>query len=192
MNTALAVIGCGYWGKNLVRVFSELGALRCVCDTDRPRYEALKFPAGRPAFTDDLQQVLDDAQLPAVAIATPAATHYDLVRRCLEAGKDVFVEKPLALNARQGQELVALAHRRAAVLMVGHVLLYHPAVVKLRQLVQQGALGRILYCYSNRLNMGLIRTEENILWSFAPTTSPSSSTSWAKNRSPPRPTVKAT
>ncbi len=168
MNPALAVIGCGYWGKNLVRVFSELGALRCVCDTNPQRYEALKFAGPRPPFTDDLQQVLDDAALPAVAIATPAATHYELVRRALEAGKDVFVEKPLALNSRQGQELVALAESRGAVLMVGHILLYHPAVVKLRQLIQQGALGRILYCYSNRLNMGLIRTEENILWSFAP------------------------
>ncbi len=168
MNPSLAVIGCGYWGRNLVRVFAELGALRCVCDTDKQRYEPLKFAGSPPAFTDDLQEVLADPQLPAVAIATPAATHYDLVRRSLEAGKDVFVEKPLALNARQGEELVALAQRRAAVLMVGHILLYHPAVVKLRQLVQQGALGRILYCYSNRLNMGLIRTEENILWSFAP------------------------
>ncbi|MGO8689372.1 MAG: Gfo/Idh/MocA family oxidoreductase [Thermoguttaceae bacterium] len=168
MNPSLAVIGCGYWGRNLVRVFAELGALRCVCDTDRQRYEPLKFAGSPPAFTDDLQEVLADPLLPAVAIATPAATHYDLVRRSLEAGKDVFVEKPLALNARQGEELVALAQRRAAVLMVGHILLYHPAVVKLRQLVQQGALGRILYCYSNRLNMGLIRTEENILWSFAP------------------------
>ena len=168
MNPALAVIGCGYWGKNLVRVFSELGALRCVCDTNPQRYEALKFAGPRPPFTETSRQVLSDAQLPAVAIATPAATHYELVRRALEAGKDVFVEKPLALNSRQGQELVALAEGRGAVLMVGHILLYHPAVVKLRQLIQQGALGRILYCYSNRLNMGLIRTEENILWSFAP------------------------
>ena len=91
-----------------------------------------------------------------------------MVRHCLEAGKDVFVEKPLALTP-QGEELVALAQRTLAPSsMVGHILLYHPAVVKLRQLIQEGALGRILYCYSNRLNMGLIRTEENILWSFAP------------------------
>ena len=168
MSRDLAVIGCGYWGRNLVRVFSQLGALRCVCDTDKTHYDALDFPGPRPAFADDLKQVLDDPSLPAVAVATPAATHYEVVRRCLEAGKDVFVEKPLALNARQGEELVALAQRRAAVLMVGHILLYHPAVVRLRQLIQEGALGRILYCYSNRLNMGLIRTEENILWSFAP------------------------
>jgi UDP-2-acetamido-3-amino-2,3-dideoxy-glucuronate N-acetyltransferase len=168
MNLGLAVIGCGYWGKNLVRVFAELDALRCVCDSDAKRYEALEFPGARPAFAHELQQVLDDPQLPAVAVATPAATHYDVVRRCLEAGKDVFVEKPLALTAAQGQELVALAEARSRVLMVGHILLYHPAVVKLRQLIQEGALGQILYCYSNRLNMGLIRTEENILWSFAP------------------------
>ncbi len=168
MSCDLAVIGCGYWGKNLVRVFSQLGAVRCVCDTEKSRFDALDFPGPRPAFADDLKQVLDNPLLPAVAVATPAATHYDVVRRCLEAGKNVFVEKPLALNARQGEELVALARDRTAVLMVGHILLYHPAVVRLRQLIQEGALGQILYCYSNRLNMGLIRTEENILWSFAP------------------------
>jgi UDP-2-acetamido-3-amino-2,3-dideoxy-glucuronate N-acetyltransferase len=168
MNSGLAVVGCGYWGKNLVRVFSELDALRCVCDSDEKRYEALQFSGPKPPFTNNLQQVLDDRELGAVAVATPAATHYDVVRRCLEAGKDVFVEKPLALNAQQGQALVALAEKNSRVLMVGHILLYHPAVVKLRQLIQAGELGKLLYCYSNRLNMGLIRTEENILWSFAP------------------------
>jgi UDP-2-acetamido-3-amino-2,3-dideoxy-glucuronate N-acetyltransferase len=101
-------------------------------------------------------------------VATPAATHYEVVRKCLEAGKDVLVEKPLALNAQQGAALVEMAQRRSLILMVGHILLYHPAVTRLRKLIDEGELGRILYCYSNRLNMGLIRTEENILWSFAP------------------------
>ncbi len=161
-------MGCGYWGKNLVRVFSQLGALKCVCDTDAARFDKLSIEGDPPKFTDNLADVLADQSITAVAIATPAATHHDVVRRCLEAGKDVFVEKPLALNADQGQELVALAKKHSRILMVGHILLYHSAVIKLRQLIQQGALGRILYCYSNRLNMGLIRTEENILWSFAP------------------------
>ena len=161
-------MGCGYWGKNLVRVFSQLGALKCVCDTDAARFDKLSIEGDPPKFTGNLADVLADQSIAAVAVATPAATHHDVVRRCLEAGKDVFVEKPLALNADQGQELVALARKHSRILMVGHILLYHPAVIKLRQLIQQGALGRILYCYSNRLNMGLIRTEENILWSFAP------------------------
>ncbi|MBN1394774.1 MAG: Gfo/Idh/MocA family oxidoreductase [Pirellulales bacterium] len=168
MNKLVAVVGCGYWGKNLVRVFSQLDALKCVCDTDTTRFEKLAIEGDPPRFTDKLSDVLADGSIGAVAIATPAATHYDVVRRCLEAGKDVFVEKPLALNADQGRELVALAKNKSRILMVGHILLYHPAVIILRQLIQQGVLGRILYCYSNRLNMGLIRTEENILWSFAP------------------------
>jgi UDP-2-acetamido-3-amino-2,3-dideoxy-glucuronate N-acetyltransferase len=168
LSNAVAVIGCGYWGKNLVRVFSQLGALRCVCDTDTARFPTLAIQGDPPKFTNKMADVLGDPEIKAVAVATPAATHYQVVKQCLEAGKDVFVEKPLALDVAQGQELVAIAQQHSRILMVGHILLYHPAVIKLRQLIQEGALGRILYCYSNRLNMGLIRTEENILWSFAP------------------------
>ncbi|MEE8450387.1 MAG: Gfo/Idh/MocA family oxidoreductase [Thermoguttaceae bacterium] len=168
MNSNVAVIGCGYWGKNLVRVFSQLGVLKCVCDKDVLRHNAIAFEGDPPTFTENLQDVLDDPTLGAVAVATPAATHFDVVTRCLKAGKDVFVEKPLALNAEEGRRLVELAEKESRILMVGHILLYHPAVTKLRELVEEGALGRLLYCYSNRLNMGLIRTEENILWSFAP------------------------
>jgi UDP-2-acetamido-3-amino-2,3-dideoxy-glucuronate N-acetyltransferase len=168
MEKNLAVIGCGYWGKNLVRVFSELGALQVVCDSDATRSQTLPVKGDPPAFTENLDSVLNNAGIRAVAVATPAATHYEVVKKCLLAGKDVFVEKPLALTAREGQELVELAQRESRVLMVGHILLYHPAVVRMRQLVNEGALGRILHCYSHRLNMGLIRTEENILWSFAP------------------------
>ena len=168
MKRSVAVIGCGYWGKNLVRVFSELGALGCVCDTDATRRGSVQFQGEPPLLTDKLEDVLADASLPAVAVATPATTHFEIVRRCLEAGKDVYVEKPLALAAQEGEQLVELARQRSRILMVGHILLYHPAIVKLRQLIAEGAMGRVLYCYSNRLNMGLIRTEENILWSFAP------------------------
>ena len=168
MNKNIAVVGCGYWGKNLVRVFSQLGALRRVCDTDADRFERLVIEGDPPEFTDRLEDVLADPAIDAVAVATPAVTHYEVVRKCLEAGKHVFVEKPLALDAQQGQRLVETADQHDRILMVGHILLYHPAVVKLRQLINEGALGQILYCYSNRLNMGLIRTEENILWSFAP------------------------
>ena len=168
MDQSVAVVGCGYWGKNLVRNFSELGVLRCICDKDVSRSDAVVCQGDPPEFTESLQGVLDNPDIRAVAVATPAATHYDVVKRCLHADKDVFVEKPLALTAREGQELVELALQRSRILMVGHILLYHPAIVELRQLVSQGALGQIRYCYSNRLSMGLIRTEENILWSFAP------------------------
>lgn len=168
MTSSIAVVGCGHWGKNLVRVFSELGVLGCVCDTDVSRRNAFDFQSGSPVFTDKLEDVLCSRDVGAVAVATPAATHYEIVKKCLEAGKDVFVEKPLALNSEEGAVLVKIAEEGSRILMVGHILLYHPAIVRLRQLIDEGALGRILYCYSNRLNMGLIRTEENILWSFAP------------------------
>jgi UDP-2-acetamido-3-amino-2,3-dideoxy-glucuronate N-acetyltransferase len=145
-----------------------LGVLGCVCDTDQARLDSLRFEGPPPRFALQLADVLADAAVQAVAVATPAVSHHDVVRQCLEAGKDVFVEKPLALDAEDGRRLVTLAAQRSRILMVGHILLYHPAVVRLRALINEGALGRILYCYSNRLNMGLIRTEENILWSFAP------------------------
>jgi UDP-2-acetamido-3-amino-2,3-dideoxy-glucuronate N-acetyltransferase len=165
---SIAVIGSGYWGKNLVRVFSELGALHTVCDADSSRFGSLKWTNQQPKFVNELDAVLGDDQIRAVAIATPAVTHHSIVKRCLEAGKDVFVEKPLALTVTDGEELVRIAKSLDRVLMVGHILLYHPAVRKLKSIIAEGILGKILYCYSNRLNMGLIRTEENILWSFAP------------------------
>ncbi len=164
---SVAVIGCGYWGKNLVRNFNQLGALALVCD---------ETPAGRAKATELAPDVLVvaqvaqalDSEIPAVVIATPAETHYDLARQALIAGKDVFVEKPLALTYQQGADLVELAERQGRILMVGHVLEYHPAIVRLQELVQDGALGKIRYIYSNRLSLGKIRREENILWSFAP------------------------
>lgn len=161
---AIAVIGCGYWGKNLVRNFHQLGALAAVCETtDVGRATAAQIAPEVPIVAD-----LDAIEAPAVAIATPAETHYDLVRRALAAGKDVFVEKPLALTYAEGERLVELARATGRILMVGHVLEYHPAVVKLTELVISGALGKLYYIYSNRLSLGKIRREENILWSFAP------------------------
>jgi len=104
----------------------------------------------------------------AIVIATPAVTHYELVKQSFKAGKDVFVEKPLALTVREGEEIVKLANNENRILMVGHILQYHPAVIKLKELISSGELGRIQYIYSNRLNIGKLRTEENILWGFAP------------------------
>jgi len=163
----VAVIGCGYWGKNLVRNFNELGALRMVADaTETGRAKAREL-APQAVIVDDVDAVLA-SEVTGVVIATPAETHYDLVRRALLTGKDVFVEKPMALTYEQGRELVALARASKRILMVGHVLEYHPAIVKLLDLVKQGELGKIRYIYSNRLSLGKIRREENILWSFAP------------------------
>lgn len=163
----VAVIGCGYWGKNLVRNFNQLDALDMVCDVSSAgRSKALELaPDVRIAANIDAAFNSDVA---GVVIATPAETHYDLVRRALEAGKDVLVEKPLALTYEQGAHLVKMAHESQRVLLVGHVLEYHPAVVRRSELVRSGELGKVRYIYSNRLSMGIIRREENILWSFAP------------------------
>jgi UDP-2-acetamido-3-amino-2,3-dideoxy-glucuronate N-acetyltransferase len=164
----VAVVGAGYWGKNLIRDFHNLGALRAICDSDSERLEAFKqhYPSSKTlrAYSD----VLVDDAIQAVAIATPAEAHAEGVREALLAGKDVFVEKPLCLSVEEGERLVALARKMKRILMVGHLMWYHPAVLRLKELIDKGDLGRIQYVYSNRLNLGKIRREENILWSFAP------------------------
>lgn len=166
-NASVAVVGCGYWGKNLVRNFRDIGALSRVCDASDEGLERAAEIAPDAQLTGELDDVLNGPE-PAVVIATPASTHYELGRRALEAGKDVLVEKPLALNYEEGAELLERAEALDRILMVGHVLEYHPAVVRLRELISDGVLGDVQYIYSNRLNLGKIRREENILWSFAP------------------------
>ena len=166
-NAGVGVIGCGYWGKNLVRNFAQLGALRIVCDADEVGRKLAGEIAPHTEVVNDMDKVLA-APVEGVVIATPAETHYDLTRQALLAGKDVLVEKPLALTYEQGAELVQLAERQGRILMVGHVLEYHPGVVRLLELVRSGELGKVRYIYSNRLSLGKVRREENILWSFAP------------------------
>ncbi len=164
----IVVVGTGYWGKNLVRNFHELGALRGICDivpavltSFREKYPDIRTYAA-------LSEALADPEVKALVVATPAATHFAVVKQTLLAGKDVFVEKPIALRYPEGEELVALARERARILMVGHILEYHPAIEKIKEMIDRGDLGKIRYIYSSRLNLGKIRTEENILWSFAP------------------------
>jgi len=164
----IAVVGCGQWGKNLVRNFQELGALRVACDVDFRNLSALRDRLQDIKLTASFMEVLKDDDVAGVVIATPAGTHYALAKEALLAGKDVFVEKPLALKVLEGRELVELADKKNRILMVGHLLRYHPAVVKLKRLIDEGKLGKLYYIYSNRLNLGRFRTEENILWSFAP------------------------
>lgn len=168
MDKNIAVIGCGYWGKNLVRNFAELGALHTLCDTNT---KLLQEFAGRyPSVNIETEcaRVLASKDIKGVVIATPAVTHYSIAKEALMAGKDILVEKPLSLKIEEGQELISLAAEKARILAVSHILEYHPAVVKLKELIGKGELGKIQYIYSNRLNLGKIRTEENILWSFAP------------------------
>src|SRR6185369_9945021 len=164
----IAVVGVGYWGKNLVRNFYELGALSALCDAEERIQSAYQKQYPGVTFYTDYNAVLTDPSIKGVALATPAVTHYQMAKAALEAGKDVLVEKPLAISVAHGEDLVRLAEAKGRILMVGHILLYHPAILRLQQLIHEGALGKINYVYSNRLNIGKIRTEENILWSFAP------------------------
>ena len=164
----MALIGLGYWGKNILRNLYELGVLHTACDADSSVVEERKKVFPDIGYCTSFEEILADPGIKAVAIATPVATHYRCVREALMAGKDVFVEKPLALKVHEGEELVALAKREKRILMVGHILQYHPAIAKLKNLIQSGEVGKLQYIYSNRLNIGKLRTEEDILWSFAP------------------------
>lgn len=162
----VAVIGCGHWGKNLVRNFAELGALAAVVDAHREVAEAAAARHGIAASS--LETVLRDDSITGIVIAAPAEQHAELAGRALAAGKHVFVEKPLALKAADAAPLIEQAEARGRVLMVGHLLQYHPAFRRLLRAMRDGDLGRIQYIYSNRLNLGKIRREENVFWSFAP------------------------
>jgi len=164
----IACVGVGHWGKNLARNFQDLGALHTICEVNAETRSKLSEQYPCAAISGSVVDVLRDKKVQGVAIATPAASHAALAREALMAGKDVFVEKPLGMSPQEGEALVALASQKQCILMVGHLLWYHPAVLKLKELIQKGELGRIQYIYSNRLNLGKIRREENILWSFAP------------------------
>jgi UDP-2-acetamido-3-amino-2,3-dideoxy-glucuronate N-acetyltransferase len=163
----VGIAGCGYWGQNLIRNFYELGSLSAIYDTDENRRMEASHSYDAPAASS-FEQMLEMDELDGVVIATPASQHYQLAKKAILAGKDVFVEKPIALHREEGEELVELANHHRRVLMVGHLLLYHPAIRELKRLIHSGELGKIQYIYSSRLNWGKLRTEENILWSFAP------------------------
>ncbi len=162
----VAVVGAGYWGRNLVRSFAELGALGAIVDADHAVASELAVRHGAVARTFDA--VLADPAITGLAIAAPAALHAPLALKAFAAGKHVFVEKPLALGLEDAQAMIDAADRAGRVLMVGHLLQYHPAFVALGQVVRDGTLGRLTYVYSNRLSLGKIRREEDVLWSFAP------------------------
>ncbi len=161
-----AVVGCGYWGTNLVRNLHEHGALVAVCDEDPSRADAAAAQFGVPALAFD--ELLREPDLNGVVIAAPAAQHASLADQTLRAGKHVFVEKPLATSVDDAEALCELAEERGLILMVGHLLRYHPAFVALEQLVAEGTLGAVRFVSSTRLNLGRVRREEDILWSFAP------------------------
>jgi predicted dehydrogenase len=164
--TRLGVAGLGYWGPNLARNFDDLAQLTWICDESAERLAefSARYPQAKP--TGSFAEMLDDPEVDAVVIATPVPTHYELAQQALDAGKHVLVEKPPAMHAEEMDELVELAARRDLVLMPGHLLLYHPAVQKLKELITGGELGEVLCIYGNRQNLGIVRTNENALWSL--------------------------
>lgn len=164
----VAVIGCGNWGKNLVRNFAHLGALAAVCDADHKKLEHVRREHRGIKVHDNFQNVLQEPDVEAIVIATPSDTHFSLARESLLAGKHVYVEKPLARDVKHAEELDALATERNLVLMVGHLLLYHPAVNCLKDLIASGELGELLFVRSDRMNYNYSRRDWSVLWDLAP------------------------
>jgi UDP-2-acetamido-3-amino-2,3-dideoxy-glucuronate N-acetyltransferase len=164
----IALIGAGNWGQNHLRELNRLGVLQKVLDPSSSIIAEREKEFPDIHFVTDEKQVTDDPGIRAVVIAAPAELHYELTKKYLLCGKDVLVEKPMALTVKQAEELIDIAGKNSRILMVGHILQYHPAVIKLKELIDQGDLGHTRYIYSNRLNIGKLRTEENVLWSFAP------------------------
>lgn len=163
-------VGLGYWGPNVLRNFANLAEcqVKKCCDIDAQQLENTKRRYPLIELTQDYNELVNDPEIEALVITTPASTHYQLAKKALEADKHVFVEKPITLDIGEAEELIDLVERRGRVLMVGHLLIYHPAVTKLKEYVNSGELGGIHYIYSSRLNLGKIRHDENAMWSFAP------------------------
>lgn len=165
---SLALVGAGYWGRNLARNFHAIGALRMLCDPSPTTLDNYGADYSSVRKVSNVDQALADIGVTEIAIAAPATAHYRIARAAIEAGKDVYVEKPLCLDETEALQLVDLAEQRGRILMVGHLLQYHPCVQKLQDMINAGELGKLCYLTSNRLNLGKIRKEENALWSFAP------------------------
>jgi len=166
----IAIVGAGRWGKNHVRTAASILPPQniTVCDTRTETAKIVKGINNNINFTTDISKVLEDKKISAAIVATPAETHFDVASKFIDAGKHVLVEKPITLHTEEARKLLKLAKDKNVKLMVGHVLLYHPAILKMKELIDRGMMGKIQYIYSNRLNLGSIRQEENILWSFAP------------------------
>lgn len=164
----VGVVGLGYWGPNLARNFDSLAGceLAWCCDQQQPRRQRLEGVHRFTRFTDRLEELLQDPALDAIALATPVPTHAALARRVLEAGKHCFVEKPLAQSAADAEAVVGAAEQAERIVMVGHLLEYHPGIRLLKEIVDSGELGQTRYIYGNRLNLGQLRSEENALWSL--------------------------
>ncbi len=166
MKKNIAVVGCGHWGKNLVRNFAGLGSLVAVCDpnTELAQKYADQYGANNLTFSE----VINDLSIDGVVLAVPAPFHASLAIKAINAGKHVYVEKPLAMNQLEAEQMIAVSETQNVSLMVGHLLQYHPGFIKVREIVESGDMGVLRYIYSNRLSFGKVRTEEDVIWSFSP------------------------
>ncbi len=166
MKKNIAVVGCGHWGQNLVRNFAELGALAAVCDpnTELALYHANQYEVKNLSFAE----IINDANIEGVVLAVPAPLHASLATEAMSAGKHAYVEKPLAMNQIEASHMINTSQDQGVQLMVGHLLQYHPVFLAIRELVTSGELGDLSYIYSNRLSFGKVRSEEDVIWSFAP------------------------
>lgn len=164
----IAVIGCGVWGRNIVRNFYNLNVLDTVCDIDDENLNKVSQEYAGVKTTKDYKEILNNPEITGVAVVTPSHTHYKLVREMLLAGKNVYVEKPISTVAEEARDLTNLANERGLVLMVGHLLLYHPAVTRLKMLIEDGVLGDIVYAQSDRLNVNYFKNDRSVMWDLAP------------------------
>ncbi len=166
----IAVVGAGAWGKNHIRVFSEIprARLKYICDQDPSKLHALQKAYPQTKTVEDLKPILADPEVAGVVVASSAVSHCSLSKEILEADKDVLVEKPMALSVKDAEEMIEISERRKRILMVGHLLIYHPVIDRLKEMIGSGELGKIYYIYTQRVNLGVIRQDENALLSFAP------------------------
>lgn len=164
----IAVIGCGVWGRNIVRNFYNLNVLDTVCDIDDENLSKVSLEYSGVKITKDYSEIINNPEITGVAVVTPSHTHYKLVREMLLAGKNVYVEKPISTVAEEARDLTNLANERGLVLMVGHLLLYHPAVTRLKMLIEEGVLGEVVYAQSDRLNVNYFKNDRSVMWDLAP------------------------
>ena len=164
----VAVIGCGVWGRNIVRNFYNLNVLDTVCDIDDENLKKVTEQYPGVKVTKDFHDIINNENITGVCVVTPSHTHYKMVKAMLEAGKNVYVEKPISTVAEEARDLSQLAHEKGLVLMVGHLLLYHPAVNRLKMLIEEGTLGKIVYAQSDRLNVNYFKNDRSVMWDLAP------------------------
>lgn len=166
----IAVVGAGAWGRNHIRVFSEIPEvnLKYICDKDYSKLSILQKSYPNSRLVEEIKPIIEDEEIKGVVISSSAVSHFPLAKEFILAGKDVLVEKPMALSEEEALEMLNLAEENGRILMVGHLLIYHPVVEKLKEMIISGELGKIYYVYTQRVNLGVIRQDENALWSFAP------------------------